>query len=82
MLFAFNLQGNRTVCGSDETMKCELLAFVNTQVRALDFKKSQRWKLRLTASPRRTRPAVSSACPWTAARGRLRLESSHRLNLL
>ena len=27
----------------DVTMKCELLAFVKTQVEALDFKRNQRW---------------------------------------
>ena len=60
----------KSVC-SDVTMICELLAFVNTQVRALDFKRNQRWKLCLTASPRRTRTAVSSACLATAAKGSL-----------
>ena len=43
MLFAFTLQGNRATCVPDVTMKCELLAFANTQVRALDFKRNQRW---------------------------------------
>ena len=54
---------------SDVTMKCEMLALVRTQVRALDFKRNPRWKLCSTAYPRRTRTAVSSACLATAAKG-------------
>ena len=67
-----------SVC-SDVTMKCEPLV---TQVKSLDFKRKQRWKLCLTAYPRRTRAAVSSACLATAAKGSLQLDSAHRLHLL
>ena len=58
------------------------MALVRTRVRALDFKRNQRWKLCLTAYPRRTRTAVGSACLTIAARGSLQLDSAHRLHLL
>ena len=44
------------------------MAFVRTQVRALDFKRNQRSQLCLTTSLRRKRTAMSSACLATAAR--------------
>ena len=66
----------------DVTMKCELLALVRTQVVPLDFKRNQRWKPCLAASPRRTRAAVGSACLTIAAKGSLQLDSAHKLHLL
>ena len=64
------------------TMKCDLMALVRTQVRALDFKRNQRRSLCLTASPSRTRTAVGSACITIAAKGSLQMDSSHSLHLL
>ena len=65
----FHLSGDQSSVCSDVTMKCELLALVRTQVRSLDFKRNQRWKLCLTACSTHTHTAViSSACLATAAR--------------
>ena len=51
----------------DVTMKCELMALVKAQVKALDFKTNQKRQLCLTASLHRMRTAVSSACLATAS---------------
>ena len=78
----FHPSGEQNSVCFDVTMKCELLALVRTQVRALEFRRNQRWKPCLAASPRRMRTAVGSACLTIAAKGSLQLDSSHRLHLL
>ena len=78
----FHPSGEQSCVCFGITMKCELLALVRTQVGALDFKRNQRWKPCLAASPRRTRTAVGSAYLTIAAKGSLQLDSAHRLHLL
>ena len=63
------------------TLKSELMTLVKIHVRALDFKRNQRWLLCLTVCSRHSHTAVSSACLATAAR-RLQLDSLHRFRLL
>ena len=51
MPFAFNPSGEQSSVCLDVTMKCGfMMTLVRTQVRALDFKRNQRWKLCSTAS--------------------------------
>ena len=80
--FCFHPPEEQSNVSFDVTMKCDLMALVRAQVKALDFKGNQRWQLCLTACLRRTRTAVNSACLATAARGSLQLDSAHRLHLL
>ena len=81
-VFCFHPSGEQSCVCFVVTMKCDLMALVRSQVKALDFKRNQTRWLCLTASPRRTRTAVGSACLTIAAKGSLQLDSSHRLHLL
>ena len=77
--FAYNPLGEQSSVCHDVTMQCDLLTLVRTQVRVLDFKRNQRWKLCSTAYPRRAHISLSSTSLATVTRGSLQLDSSDRL---